>query len=111
AGLGARATVDGTSSLLKAGEVVIGGGGATGDLTISNGGTVDAPMVNVNEGGTLNGKKGVKDFKKSIKNNGGKVAVAPGPMNIGGSYTQLTGILEIDLTGPDQFAALNIVGY
>jgi hypothetical protein len=111
-----EATVSGAKAVLKATTIEIGGGNAPlmvtnpGVLHVGNGGQVDA-VVNVNPTGTLDGQKGVKDFKKNVNNKGGKVAAAPGAFNIGGAYAQSGGgSLEIELDGLTSFGKLNIAG-
>jgi hypothetical protein len=100
-----RASVTGAGTVLKANTMEVGGTNAplmvtnSGNLEVGGGGQVDA-TVNVNPTGTLTGQMGVKDFKKKVNNNGGKVAAAPGAFNIDGGYAQAdTGIMEILFVG------------
>jgi T5SS/PEP-CTERM-associated repeat protein len=104
---GATGNVDGKGSVLKATDVVLGGAGTVGNLTISNDGKVGSP-VTVNKGSTLTGRKGV-DGK--ITNNGGTVVLAPGGLTDDASYVQTTpATLTTDLAGANAFGILNAAG-
>jgi hypothetical protein len=109
-------TVDGNGSTLKATVINVGGAqnSGVGKLSVGNGGVVDS-VVNVLKTGTLEGQKGVKDFKNNVNNLGGKVSAAPGPFHIDGAYAQANaGALEILFEGAAQgavaFGRLDIAG-
>jgi hypothetical protein len=111
-GENSRVTV-GANATLKADRVDVSNntkpvGSAT--LTINNGGTVKGAVI-VHTGGLLNGTKGKKGVTGDVKVNGGDVVLAPGPLDVGGSYVQTSdSTLQIELDGLDSFATVDVAG-
>jgi hypothetical protein len=103
----------GANAMLKADRVDVSNntkpvGSAT--LTINNGGTVKGAVI-VHTGGLLNGTKGKKGVTGDVKVNGGDVVLAPGPLDVGGSYVQTSdSTLQIELDGLDSFATVDVAG-
>ena len=102
-------TTVGKDATLSAKTLNIGGTKAEplkGTLTIEDGGTVNA-NVDEGPGATVIGTSGIKKIK-NFKNSGGKLDVQPGPIDIGGSYSQASSAaLEIELDGLNSFGLVD----
>ncbi len=84
-------------TILHVGEDKLLGGGP-GQLTVSSGGTVKADTIEVGPGGKILGDGTIEG---NVINMGGLIApgFSPGTLTINGNYTQLAGLLELEVAG------------
>ncbi len=108
-GMGSRLDV---TTLVRLGLTAAGLPGGTGELKVSDGGLVKAAEIDVGPGGKVRGNGTIEG---NVINMGGLIApgFSPGTLTINGNYTQLAGLLDLEVAGLGlgQFDQLLIHGF